>query len=253
MTVSSSVLLPPHRLLPAGDAAVTVEFGSTIDPLLHARVQALDAALAALAPVGLVECVPTYRSLLVVFDPGRTSHAAMADAITAALAQPVAATTQGRRLAVPAVYGGAAGEDLPALAEARGLTEEDVVRIHTGGVYLVYMIGFIPGFTYLGGLDPRLHTPRRVSPRLTTPKGSVAIGGQQTGINPIDMPSGWHLIGRTPLTVFDPERSQRPFLFAAGDELQFEVIDQATFDALASDPLAVPRDLGPVQAGSRGG
>ncbi len=234
------------RLLPAGEAALSVEFGTSIDRALHARVQALDAALAANPPIGLIECVPSYRSLLLLFDPVLTDHTAIAAAVTAALSAPVETTPSGRTLAVPVVYGGALGEDLADLAAARGLSEAEVVRRHTSPTYRVYMIGFIPGFTYLGGLDPALHTPRRVAPRLVTASGSVAIGGQQTGINPMDMPSGWHLIGRTPLRVFDPARSARPFLFAAGDDIRFEPIDDATYASLAGDAAALPRDLGPA-------
>ncbi len=234
------------RYLIAGEAALSVEFGTTIDPALHARVQALDQALTANPLAGVVECVPSYRSLSILFDPVVTDHDTLIAAVEAILADPPAVTATGRTLLVPVAYSAAWGEDLPSLAASRGLSEDEVVRRHTAATYRVYMIGFIPGFTYLGGLDPALHTPRRVSPRLVTPAGSVAIGGQQTGINPMDMPSGWHLIGRTPLTVFDPARSERVFLFAAGDDIRFEAIDDATYAALAADPTALPRDLGPA-------
>jgi KipI family sensor histidine kinase inhibitor len=234
------------RYLIAGEAALSVEFGTTIDLALHAQVQALDQALAAAPPPGVIECVPSYRSLSILFDPLVTDHERLIAAVDAILADPPAVTATGRTLVVPVAYSAAWGEDLPWLAAQCGLSEAEVVRRHTAATYRVYMIGFIPGFTYLGGLDPALHTPRRVSPRLVTPSGSVAIGGQQTGINPMDMPSGWHLIGRTPLTVFDPQREDRVFLFAAGDDIRFEAIDDATYARLAADRSALPRDIGPA-------
>lgn len=134
---------------------------------------------------------------------------------------------------MPVHYGGAHGADLDDLAAGAGLSPEAVIALHSGRDYRVYMIGFAPGFAYLGGLDPRLHASRRTDPRLKTPAGSVSIGGNQTGVSPpLELPSGWQLIGRTPARSYDPARAE-PFLFAAGDLIRFEPIDRAAFDALS--------------------
>lgn len=230
------------RILPCGDAAVSVEFGDAIDPGLNARVLALDEALRRAAPKGVVETVPTYRSLLVHFDPLATDY----DELTAFLdgqARTIAPMdSTGRRWKVPVVYGGTFGEDLEELAERHGLTPAGVIERHAGAVYRIYMIGFLPGFAYLGGLDPSLATPRRTQPRAKVPSGFIAIGGAQTAIGSIEGPSGWHLLGRTPVRSYDPGR-EPAFLLAAGDEVVFEPVDPSRWDDLeraaqAGDPVA---------------
>jgi len=230
------------RILPCGDTAVSVEFGDVIDPDLNGRVLALDAILRRAPPAGIVATVPTYRSLLVHFDPLATDY----DGLTSFLRDqartlaPLAST--GRRWRVPVVYGGPHGEDLEDLASLHGLTPNEAVHRHAGAVYRVYMIGFLPGFVYLGGLDPALATPRRAQPRARIPAGSIAIGGAQTAIGSIEGPSGWHLLGRTPVRSYDPSRTPA-FLFAAGDEIVFEPVDPTGWAALdqaaaAGDPVA---------------
>lgn len=225
------------RILPCGDSAVTIEFGDAIDPDLNARVLALTHRLQQGAPAGLVEAVPTYRSVTVQFDPTVTDYDALVRLVEeeSRNLQPEAAT--GRRWQVPVVYGGSFGEDLCDVAERHGLTPAQVIDIHAGGVYRIYMIGFLPGFAYLGGLDARIATPRRVHPRARIPGGSVMIGGVQAGIAPMDMPSGWHLLGRTPVRSYAPERDPA-FLFAAGDEIVFRPVDAWRWDALDKAALA---------------
>ncbi len=233
---------PPPRLLPCGDGAVSVEFGDSVDPTLNGLVLALDAALSQAPPRGLIETVPTYRSLLVQFDPVETDYASL-EAHLLALCQGLEPQrAAARRWHVPVLYGGEAGIDLADLAADRGLTEEEVVRLHSAAVYRVYMIGFMPGFAYLGGLDPRLHRPRRPEPRLVIPAQSVSIGGAQTAISTVEGPSGWHLIGRTPARGF--QRGREPaFLFEAGDEIRFEPISPDEWQRLdaaaaAGEPVA---------------
>jgi KipI family sensor histidine kinase inhibitor len=148
----------------------------------------------------------------------------------------------GRRWRVPVVYGGRFGIDLDDVAAQHGLTADEVVEIHAGVVYRIYMIGFLPGFTYLGGLDPRIATSRRTQPRAKVPMGSIMIGGQQAGIAPVEMPAGWHLLGQTPVRSYMPERDPA-FLFAAGDEIVFEPVDASHWEGLeraarAGEPVA---------------
>lgn len=219
------------RILPCGDAAISVEFGDRIDPGLSARVLALDAALATESVPGVIETVPTYRALLVHLDPLRVDLDRLVARIEALCRAPPAAGQRPRRWQVPVVYGGAFGMDLEDLAARHGLSLEELVARHCAAVYRVYMIGFMPGFAYLGGLDPALATPRRSEPRLETPAQSISIGGAQTAISSVAGPSGWHMIGRTPARGFMPERDP-VFLYAAGDEIVFTPIQPDAWDAL---------------------
>ncbi len=209
------------RILLAGDAALVVEFGDRVDPALNREVRELWRAMERAAIPGVLELVPTYRSLLVCFDP----LVAEVESLRGRLIEidrhkgelDLGAT---RVIAVPTTYGGEFGPDLPFVARHNGLTEAAVVEIHAGTDYLVYMIGFSPGFPYLGGMSPRIATPRLATPRAVIPAGSVGIAQQQTGIYPVESPGGWQLIGRTPLRLFDASR-QPPTLFEAGDSIRF--------------------------------
>ncbi len=233
---------PALRFLACGDAAVTVEFGTAIDPALSARVLALDAILDAETPAGLIETVPTYRSLLVQFDPLVFDHDAFVQRVTSLAAALDPTPKPGRRWKVPVMYGGAFGIDLEATAERHGLTPTQLIDKHCAPVYRVYRIGFMPGFTYLGGLDPSIATPRRLDPRPMTPAGIISIGGIQALIGGQAMPSGWHILGRTPVRTFMAGRDPA-FLTAAGDEVVFVPTDAARWDALdraaeAGEPVA---------------
>jgi len=220
------------KVLAAGDAAFTIEFGDAIDPALNARVHALDRSLAAEPLPGIVETVPTYRSLLVYFDPIRCEPAALREALLArAAATEGAAQTAGRLFRIPVRYGGPMGEDLEAVASRLGLTPEEVVRLHGEPEYRVYMIGFSPGLAYLGGLDRRLHIPRRDDPRPAVPRGAVLMAGQQTLFYPVEMPTGFHVLGRTPVRAFDLARPE-PFLLKPGDRVRFFAIDDAEYERL---------------------
>lgn len=229
------------RILTAGDGTLLVEFANRIDADTNARVLALAQALRAQQRKtrGLLGVVPAYRSLSIRFDPLTISPAGVRDVIARCLDTPaIAIDTPPRRWDVPVCYGGAYGEDLHALAERHQLETAEVIARHRAPVYRVFMVGFLPGFAYLGGLDPVLHTPRRAMPRAHTPAGSVNIGGQQTAIASVPGPSGWHLIGRTPWRSFDLRHAQ-PFLFEAGDEIVFTPISEDEFariDALHADP-----------------
>jgi KipI family sensor histidine kinase inhibitor len=227
--VSAPALLP--RILPCGDAAISVEFGETIDPDLNARVLALHAALADVGLPGVIETVPTYRSLLIQFDPLATDLPGLEATIAQACRDLSGQARRTRRWRVPVVYGGDFGIDLESLAAHHDMSPDEVVARHSSGVYRVYMIGFMPGFAYLGGLDPALATPRRLEPRLETPAQSVSVGGAQAAISSVAAPSGWHLLGRTPARAFMPGRDP-VFLYEAGDEVVFEPVPATRWDEL---------------------
>lgn len=206
---------------PLGDSALLVQLDDKIDSAINQRVHALNALLQTNSIAGIVETVPAYCTLLIHYDPliltfDQVTHW-VRDEMTQ-LADSFHRTP--RRLEVPIRYGGASGLDLETVAAAKNISIADVIRIHSEREYTVYMMGFTPGFPYLGTLDERLSMPRMESPRTLVKAGSVAIAGSQTGIYPLDSPGGWHLIGWTPLKLFDPTR-ESPFLFAPGDVIKF--------------------------------
>ena len=219
------------RLLDAGDGAFTIEFGDRIDPALSARVAALDravrAAIAQGALPGVVETMPTFRSLTVLYDPLRTRRAEVQAALGPLLAAgDDAAASAGRQWRLPVGYGGEAGADLDELAAAAGLSREAVIDLHAGTIYRVYMIGFLPGFPFMGDLPAPLHRPRRTEPRLRVPSGAVAVANGLTAVYPWQSPGGWHLIGRCPVPLFDAAADQ-PSLLAPGDSVRFEPVSPA--------------------------
>ena len=235
------------RFLPAGDAGIVVEFGDTIDPAINALVLALDAALTGEQIAGVIETVPTYRSLLIQIDPLVFDITQFSGHVRALLHGLDAMTFRSRRWRVPVVYGGEYGIDLEDVAERHGLTPDQVIDRHAAAVYRVYMIGFMPGFTYLGGLDQSIATPRRRDPRSMTPAGTISIGGIQALVAGAAMPSGWHLLGRTPVRTFMTQRDPA-VLFSPGDEIIFVPIDATQWSKLesaaaAGEPVAevIPR------------
>lgn len=223
------------RLLDAGDGGLVVELGSAISESVNRQVIALGEMLERLALPGVREVVPTYRSLLILFDPLVTDRATLSERVLALWPpRDVAGDSTGHWL-VPVLYGGEHGADLDFVAREHGLTTEEVIALHSGARYRVYMIGFAPGFAYLGGLPQAIHTGRRTDPRVTTPPRSVSIGGQQTAVSPpFALPSGWHLLGQTPVRSYDPRRADKPFLFAAGNTIRFAPISAAEYHALCA-------------------
>jgi inhibitor of KinA len=231
---------PFPRIVPLGDRALVVEFGDAIDPALSTRIAALAQRMRADPLPGVHDIVPTYATLALHYDPVAIGcddpYDILAQQVEAWLAgQAAEGEGHGRVVEIPVCYGGDFGADMAELARRHGLDEAQVARLHSTPEYHVHMLGFVPGFAYLGGLDPRLATPRRDSPRARVPAGSVAIGGGQTGIFPLDTPGGWHLIGRTPLRLFTPD-TEPPCLLNAGDKVRFVPIDAAQFEALAGAP-----------------
>jgi KipI family sensor histidine kinase inhibitor len=216
--------------------ALLLRFGERIDIELNARVQAAVACLRQRLPQ--LECVPAYASVLLRFDPqhwsdGSHPHRHVQAAVCAALDAPDTVVTTPRELVIPVCYGGEHGPDLAEVAAQCRLDADTVIARHTAAGYRVAMLGFAPGFPYLLGLDPQLSVPRRADPRQRVPAGSVAIGGSQTGIYPEVLPGGWQLIGRTPLRLFDIMASA-PSLFAPGDRVRFQAIDEDRFRELAA-------------------
>ncbi len=211
--------------LPAGDQTLVVELGDAISPEINGRVHELMRAIESRDLAGVVDLVPTYRSLMVQYDPAKVSLSELQMALSEIEPAAGEGAAEGSSVVhVPALYGGEYGPDLDSVAEHAGLSPEEVVAVHSGTDYLVYMMGFTPGFPYLGGLPEQLVTPRLSTPRSEIPAGSVGIAESQTGVYPISSPGGWRLIGRTPLRLFDAE-SEPPSLIAAGDYVRFVPLD----------------------------
>jgi KipI family sensor histidine kinase inhibitor len=220
--------LSPPRLLPSGDSAITVEFSRNIDDTANQLVLALDRTLTQEPVPGVTETVPTYRSLLVHYDPLRIDFGALSEKLLDLAKRPVPPSTNSRRWRIPVLYGGEHGVDLEDVAKSLDATPDEIVARHVAGDYRVAMIGFTPGWSYLSGLAHSLEMPRRQNPRLLTPAGTVSIGGVQTGVQCLAGPSGWHLLGRTPVRTYQLHR-EPTFLLEPGDAVTFAAIDAKTF------------------------
>lgn len=219
----------------AGDGVLYVYFPNRIDRTVNAAVVALFHALCVAASPGIVEVVPSYRALMIAYDPLRLADDELTRLVRRALAASAAAPVTPRRITLPVAYGGAEGPDLDVVARHSGLTPDDVVRRHTEARYDVFFLGFTPGFPFLGGMPSELATPRRAEPRLRVEAGSVSIAGAQTGIYPLPSPGGWQIIGRTPVPLCDmrPDAAT-PVLLRPGDELRFRSIDREMFARIAA-------------------
>lgn len=209
------------RFAQLGDSAVLISVGTSVDRDVSGRVHALSGTVMTAGLPGVLDVVPAYLSLAVHFDPSVTDESTLVAALRDLMGSPVAPmeTGEGRLVTIPVSYD---GPDLGLVAEACGLPVEEVVARHSRVEYFVYMLGFAPGFAYLGDLDPSLRIPRRGSPRTRVPAGSVAIAGSQTAVYPHETPGGWQLIGTTAVEMFDAARNQ-PSLLRAGDRVKFEV------------------------------
>lgn len=224
---------------PLGDSGIVVKIGEGIDRKTHEKVMALSGYLEEHPFEGMIEIVPGFTTVAVFYDPIRLFNLGATfpyEWVLTKLKGIVSQFSNGkvkeaRRMEIPVCYGGEFGPDLSEVANHNGLTPDEVIRIHSEAEYLVYMIGFAPGFPYLGGMDKRIITPRRRSPRLAIPEGAVGIGGEQTGIYPIESPGGWQLIGQTPLSLFQ-SREDSPSLLRAGDIVRFRPITREEYDHL---------------------
>ena len=217
------------RFLSAGDRALVVEFGDRVDRVLSGDVLRLNAAIRSEPLTGVVETVPTFRSLMVYFDPLVTSRAELERAVQGLLHRERNARIAVTQWRIPVCYEDEFAPDLVEVARLSGLPPGEVAELHSGTRYHVYMLGFLPGFPYMGDLPPELALPRRADPRLRVPAGSISIATTLTAIYPYESPGGWHLIGATPIRLFDPERP-RSALLAPGDAVIFEPIDRARYE-----------------------
>ena len=221
------------RYLVSGDSSVCVEFGNEISPDINRKIRAFKIAVEKSGIPGIVETVPTYRSLLVHYKPEVIGYKAITEKFKSLMGTldniEIPPPTV---IEIPVLYGGEMGPDIENVASHNGKTVEEVIKIHTSQEYLIYMIGFIAGFPYLGGMSKEIATPRLKEPRVKIDGGSVGIAGEQTGIYPLDSPGGWQLIGRTPLKLYDAER-EKPVLLEAGQYIKFRSISQKEFDEAA--------------------
>lgn len=224
------------KLLLLGDSAVSAQFGEEICPEINQQVTALRDAMEEAAAKGeiqgLGELVPTYCSLLINYDPLVLGYDELAVKLEE-LSQSLVVKSDTDRLVVeiPVAYGGEYGPDLAEVAAAHGMTEQQVIEIHSQPEYPIYMLGFVAGFPYLGGMSEKIATPRKESPRLKIEAGSVGIAGSQTGIYSVESPGGWQIIGRTPLKLYDTDREQ-PVLLSAGQYIKFKPISGAEYEAM---------------------
>ena len=218
-------MYPKPKIIPLGDSSVLVQFGEEIDLAVNQRVHALGSLVEVSATPGIIETVPAYGTLLVQYDPLVVSYTEAKNLMREKISNIDETFSRKRKqVDIPVRYGGEYGIDLENVALHLHMQVKDVIRLHTQKTYTVFMMGFTPGFPYMGKLDDALVMPRLETPRTRVPAGTVAIAGSQTGVYPIASPGGWQLIGWTPLKLFDPH-SETPFLFAPGDEVKFIVDD----------------------------
>ena len=218
-----------HKILIDGDSSVLIVFGDTISAETNQRITATVKLIKDARIEGIVDMIPAFVSLLINYNPLVISYDALHRRLEKLLKTETRAEESAKRVwEIPVCYGGKFGPDLENIAAHAQLSPEEVIALHTSRDYLIYMLGFLPGFCYLGGLDERIHTPRLSTPRLRIPAGSVGIGGSQTGIYPMDSPGGWQLMGMTPVKTYDPAR-EVPILVQAGEYIRFVRIDEAEF------------------------
>ena len=215
---------------PVGDCAISIDFGQAIDPKINRQIRQVIEQIKLLQLDGIIELVPTYCALLVQYDAMVYTYSDICRILDPILQESVTDSANERVtiVEIPTIYGGEYGPDLGFVASHNHISEAEVVSIHSGTDYLVYMLGFIPGFTYLGGMDPRIATPRLSSPRTLIPAGSVGIAGEQTGTYPSESPGGWQIIGRTPVTMYDMSKKQAALL-QAGDYVRYVSINENEF------------------------
>ncbi len=218
-----------YRFLRNGDKAITMELGNTVNEGVNRQVTAICSEMMQQQVAGIVDLIPTFRSLTVCFEPGMIREWKVKSMLKKAYRKSSSEGTGTHRVVcIPVCYGKEYGPDLAEVAAYHNMTEEEIVRLHCGRDYLIYMLGFLPGFPYLGGMDEKLTTPRLDSPRVLIEPGSVGIGGGQTGIYPMASPGGWRLIGRTPVRLYDSNKEDS-VPYEAGDYIRFVPVTQAQY------------------------
>lgn len=217
------------EIIPLGDLAVRISFGNSIKEETNGRIRQFILKLEKERIPGIIEWVPAYTSVTIYYEPEQTSYETMKRKLEIVnQAQEESHLTQPSVYEIPACYGGEFGPDLPYVAEYHGLSEQEVINLHADREYLIHMMGFMPGFPYLGGMPDEIAVPRLEQPRFSVLPGSIGIGGSQTGIYPADVPSGWRIIGATPIRLYKPEKEE-PFLLSAGNYIKFVPIDQEEY------------------------
>ena len=223
------------RILTVGDCAVSVEFGQEISLEINHKVMALKMVLEREPIRGIVELIPTYCSLLIQYDPMELRYGQLRDRLEALVTQLDEVEMPPKQVVeIPVAYGGEYGPDLGEVARAHNISEEDVIKLHSEPEYPIYMLGFVAGFPYLGGMNKAIATPRKKSPRLKIEAGSVGIAGEQTGIYSVESPGGWQIIGRTPLKLYDVNRNE-PVLLKAGQYIKFKPITKEEFRTMENE------------------
>ena len=219
----------------AGEDALMLYLGNETSPAVSARVQAAARAVESVLGEDLIDLVPSYASLLIIYNPLSTDHLSVAHRVRECMESVQAAeTADGTEVLLPVYYHPESGEDLEALAERAAMSVDDVIELHSGTEYRVYAIGFAPGFAYLGQVDERIAAPRLATPRQKVPRGAVAIADRQTAVYPAVSPGGWNLIGRCPVRMFDPNANPT-MPVSVGDRVRFEPIDRSRFLALGGE------------------
>ena len=220
------------QILTEGDSSLLIVFGNEVSPDINRRISATVQLLKNQHIEGIVDLIPSYCALLINYNPQVIRYAEIRERVERILSMDAMAGESARKIVeIPVCYGGEYGPDLQTIADHAGLTAEEVIEIHTSRDYLIYMLGFLPGFCYLGGLDERIHTPRLANPRIRIREGSVGIGGSATGIYPMDSPGGWQLMGMTPVKTYDPSKDV-PILLNAGEYIRFIRIDEAEYQRI---------------------
>ena len=223
------------RLIPAGDEAIVAEFGETIDEETNQKVHILSAWISDRKITGVRELLPTFRSLMIFYDSTQTTYKKLVREIKEFAAMDIKEQKTGKKIwLIPCCYDLEFGPDLPDMSVKLNLSKEDIIKIHTEHDYKIYMLGFLPGFVYLGNLDERIHVPRLKTPRLVIPARSVGIGGSQTGVYPMESPGGWNLIGSTPLNFYSPNK-ENPILCNAGEYIRFCPISQMEYQTIRKE------------------
>jgi inhibitor of KinA len=226
---NGSVTAPDFSVVPAGDSALLVELAERLDATINELAIAIARAIRTAGFTGVRDVTSTYRSVAVYFDPLRTDYGMLVEGVTAAAAgAPQISPTVPQPIRVPVCYGGEFGPDLEAVAAFAGIGQDEVIQLHTSRIYRVFMLGFLPGFTYMGTVDERIAAPRLADPRSNVQTGSVGIAGLQTGIYPASTPGGWRIVGRTPVRPFDLHRAE-PFMFKPGHAVEFHAINSAEY------------------------
>jgi inhibitor of KinA len=233
-------VLPKQKVLdctihPYGDTAIRVQLGKVISKEINQKIRSFSTLLEKSEIKGVVEWIPAYTAVTIVYDPFLISYSKLLDSVEQIIKNLGAVELSGAEvITIPTYYGGESGPDLETIANYNQLTTEEVIQIHTSKDYLIYMMGFTPGFPYLGGMSQKIATPRLSSPRAKVAPGSVGIAGEQTGIYSIETPGGWQIIGRTPLRLYDPDRTI-PMLLKAGNYLRFESISKEEYDHIKKE------------------